>query len=209
MGQVMKFKNLWGAAQGGVDPQRPDLFRVTLVLPPPLTVGLWDEHCQFAIEKWPFPDRAAESVPIKYMQQVNKLIGGDVVTPPIDVTVRYAFTARTLEILERWFILTRNYKTGAVALTTQIKSNGYFEWLIPNRSGTPLDQVAEDESMEAGATYFLEGVWIKNFKPSDADMNIANGYVTATFTLEIDRYYPMNPSNLYVQMRRPIGAGAG
>lgn len=199
------FKNIWGAAGSNLDQQRNDLFVVDLRFPSLLnvgngntpSVGLWEAECAFAVSQFPFPDRVRETIPIKYLNQVNHTIGADAPSGPIDIQVRYAFNRRTAALLERWFWLTSNPVTGGVALTSQVKSTGWFYWLIPNIDKQKnVDDHSESNVMFKGPSYFLEGVIVRNLKPAEtANMETA-GLVNLTFSLQIDRYYPKVPDDL-------------
>lgn len=196
----LKFKNTFGSQNSKLDVQRVDLFKVTLELP--TAIGLpWDEHVEFAIEKFPFPDRKKEVVPIKYMQQTNNLIGGDTATPSVEIPVRYAFAQRTAEALEKWFYLIANPLTGGVGLTSEVKCKGYLRWQIPNMAKQIADirgqpRPGEDTMMD-GAVYVLEGCWIQGLKFVDGDMT-TSGYVNMMFSLQIDRWYPDQIDRLQV-----------
>ncbi len=196
----LRYKNAFGSQVDGsrLDVQRVDLFKVTLELP--TAIGLpWDEHVEFAVEKFPFPDRQKEAIPIKYMQQTNMLIGADAAPSPVEVPVRYAFAQRTAEALEKWFWLIANPLTGGVGLTSQVKCKGFMRWMIPNMRKQIADIRGQprpgEDTMQDGAVYVLEGCWIKGLKFIDADMTTSN-YVTLMFTLMVDRWYPENIDRL-------------
>lgn len=196
----LKYKNSFGSQGSKLDLQRSDLFKVTLELPPALGLP-WDEHVEFAIEKFPFPDRKKEVTQIKYMQQSNALIGGDSATSAVDIPVRYAFAQRTVEALEKWFYLIANPLTGGVGLTSEVKCKGYLRWLVPNMAKQIADirgqaRPGEDTMMD-GAVYVLEGCWIAGLKFVDADMT-QSGPVTMSFSLQCDRWYPENIDQLAV-----------
>jgi hypothetical protein len=194
----MLFKNTFGSAtaSGSMDLQRQDLFWLQITLPPALAMN-WIETVQFAVEKFPFPERSVEMIGVKYMQQTNFLIGGDTPTGAVEVPCRYAFAQPVAAALERWFWLVRNPRTGGVGLTSAVKTHGEFDWLVPNQSDEQKDiQNAPTTSSTAlvpGLRYFLEGCLIKGFKFSDADMT-TSGKVDCQFSLQIDRYYPMDVS---------------
>jgi hypothetical protein len=200
----MNFKNTFasqiGAGGTGLDLQRVDLFKVTLVLPS--AIGLdWTENVEFAIEKFPFPDRSREMIPIKYMQQTNYMVGGDTPMPAIEIPVRYAFAQRTAEALEKWFWLVANPRTGGVGLTSEVKSKGYLRWMVPNMakqiSDIRGDALPGESTLKDGLTYELEGCIIKGLKPADGDMT-QSGYVNLSFGLQIDRYYPQDVNTMQV-----------
>ena len=192
---LMKQKNTWGTS-GGVEPQRSDLFRVILQLPTVLGEGAaWEKECMFAVEQFPFPAREREMIGIKYLNQTNYVPGAEAASSQIDMTVRYAFNARTAELLEKWHWATSNPKTGSVALASSIKTDGKFQWLVPDASA---DLSADGTGYRIGGTYILEGCLIRGLQPGAANMNEGNGLVNLTFSLQIDRYYPENPSDLYV-----------
>lgn len=215
----VKFKNVWGSAGSNLDQQRSDLFAVTLRFPSILNVGgdvvgggsnLWDSECSFAVSQFPFPDRIRETIPIKYLQQVNHTIGADAPSGPIDIQVRYAFNRRTAELLERWHWLTSNPITGGVALTSAIKSSGVFHWLVPNMDKQAnVEDTTEADVMWRMQPYFLEGVIVRNFKPAEtANMETA-GVVNLTFSISIDRYYPRQPSDLTFQSVQGLFGSGG
>ena len=196
----LKYKNTFGSQNSKLDLQRIDLFKVTLELP--TAVGLpWDEHVEFAIEKFPFPDRKKDSTPVKYMQQTNMQIGGDAATPAAEIPVRYAFAQRTAEALEKWFYLIANPLTGGVGLTSEVKCKGYLRWLVPNMAKQIADIHGQprpgEDTMKDGAVYILEGCWISGLKFVDADMTTSN-YVTMSFSLQCDRWYPESIDTLQV-----------
>jgi len=195
----LEFKNVFGSQStsygGGLDVQRVDLFKVTLFLPQALLdLGLtWENNVQFAVEKFPFPDRTVELIPVKYMQQTNKMIGADTDSAPVEITVRYAFQERTAETLEAWFQLVRNQRTGGVGLTSMVKAKGILRWLVPNMEkqiadlrGTPLPGAG---TMTEGLTYELEGCVIRGLKFTDPDMT-QSANVNMQFGLSIDRVIP-------------------
>lgn len=189
----MQYKNEWGTYGSNLDPQRTDLFRVQMAIPAEVGgAGSWNEHVAFAVDRFPFPDRAQQTFDMKYLNQVNHILGSDQSTGAIEVPVRYAFSQPTAQLLYRWHALTSNPRTGAVVRTTQIKTYGFFYWLIP-RKLTPdiVDQMEVDpNALEVGMVYRLEGCMPINVKPSDANMNEGNNYVTLTFRLSVDRFYP-------------------
>ena len=196
----LKYRNTFGSQNSKLDVQRSDLFKITLELPTALGLP-WDEHVEFAVEKFPFPDRKVDTIPLKYMQQTNHLIGADAATTPVEIPVRYAFAQRTAECLERWFRLISNQITGGVGLTSEVKCKGFMRWLIPNMRKQIADirgipRPGEDTMMD-GAVYVLEGCFINGLKFIDADMGAPN-VVTMTFSLCVDRWYPENIDKIQV-----------
>jgi len=196
----MLFKNTFGSQNSRLDLQRQDLFKFTINLPAALGLD-WTENVEFAVEKFPFPERSIEVIGVKYMQQTNFLIGGDTPTPAIEVPIRYAFGQLTAQALEKRMWLIRNPLTGGVGLTSVVKTNGYFTWIVPNQvaqqadiQGTP---VSSQNTMQAGLVYSLEGCMPKGFKFSDADMT-TSGKVDCQLSLQVDRYYPANIDNMIV-----------
>ncbi len=198
----MNFNNTFGAQNSNLDLQRVDLWKVTLELPSVLGgSSAWNENVEFALEKFPFPERSREMIQIKYMQQTNYLIGGDTPTPAIEIPVRYAFAQRTAEILEKWFWLVSNPLTGGVGLTTQVKGKGIMRWQVPNMAQLIADMNSGAQSsqntMNEGLTYALEGCIIKGLRFADADMT-QSGAVNLLFNLQIDRYYPTDVTDMQV-----------
>jgi hypothetical protein len=213
----MNNKNLWGASnlQKGIDQQRADLFRVSLNLPSILgdTGGalgnsiantfvdtIWNTNIMFAVEKFPFPPRGREMIATKYLNQTNNQLGADSAPEAVDIPVRYAFNQTTAEWLEKWHWITSNPRTGGVALTSAVKTNGVFTWLVPDMNKIKdLTTTSDEGVLKEGGKYILEGCLIKNLKPGvDADMTQSNQGVVLTFTLVIDRYYPETPSALTI-----------
>ncbi len=197
----LRYKNAFGSQGSRLDPQRTDLFKVTLELPTALGLP-WDEHVEFAIENFPFPEKAVDTIAIKYMQQTNHLIGADTATGAVDIKVRYAFAQRTAEALEKWQWLIRNPITGGVGLTSEVKTKGFLRWLVPNMRKQIADIRSEarpgEDTMIDGLVYVLEGCFIKGLKFVDADMLTA-AYVTMTFSLSIDRWFPESIDRMQVQ----------
>ena len=198
----MRFKNTFGASfeADGIDLQRVDLWMVSIKLPTVLGIT-WEENVDFALEKFPFPDRSREMIEVKYMQQTNFVIGRDTPTPAIEIPVRYAFEQRTAEALEKWNYLVANPQTGGVGLTSRCKAKGYMRWMVPNMQKQIQDirgnaQPGENTMMD-GLTYVLEGCIIRGLRFVDADMT-QSGYVNLLFNLQIDRYYPENVSSMKV-----------
>jgi len=196
----MNFKNTFGSQDSRLDLQRVDLWKVTLSLP--RAIGLdWTENVEFALEKFPFPERSREMFQVKYMQQTNFMLGGDTPTPAIEIPVRYAFSQRTAEALEKWFQLASNQRTGGVGLTTQIKAKGFMRWLVPNMQKQIQDirgiAVPGENTLNEGLTYELEGCLIKGLRYTDADMT-QSGAVNLLFGLQIDRYYPTNLDQMVI-----------
>lgn len=195
----MLYKNTWGTPESRIDQQRSDLFRFAVNIPAQLGadsgVNAWDREIAWAVEKFPFPERTREAVAIKYLNQTNFQPGADTGSSPIDVTVRYAFAQRTAEVLERWHWLTSNPVTGGTSLGSVIKTTGMFYWLVPTASGAPEEQT-EAESYALLRAYMLEGVWVKGLSPSEADITTGTGLVTLKLNLQIDRYYPIDPTDL-------------
>ena len=188
---VLSFKNAFGSSHLGsdnLDLQRADLFKFRVNLPRVLGMD-WEEHVEFAVEKFPFPARDRESIAVKYLQQVNQIPGGDVATGSVDVTVRYPFAKKTALALEKWHWMVANPRTGGVGLASEVKTLGEFRWLVPASQRGSLNLNME-EGLAVGQIYDLEGCWIKALKPSDADMTSGNTLVTMQMTLQIDRYYP-------------------
>lgn len=200
---MMKFENVWGSTGSGVDQQRSDLFKVQVSLPPQVAGGganVWDSEIGWAIEKFPFPDRAVEAIPIKYLQQTNFQIGGDVASEPVVMVARYAFQRRTAMLLEQWRQLIANPQTGAVGLTSLVKSSGTFYWLVPNPLNTGSEVGVDPDAYIINQAYILEGCWIKGLKPSEQDMTSGTGLVTYDISMQIDRYYPIVVSDLQVSI---------
>ena len=198
----MNFNNTFGAQNSNLDLQRVDLWKVTLELPAVLGgSSAWNENVEFALEKFPFPERSREMIQVKYMQQTNYLIGGDTPTPAIEIPVRYAFAQRTAEILEKWFWLVSNPLTGGVGLTTQVKGKGIMRWQVPNMAQLIADMNSGAQSsqntMNEGLVYALEGCIIKGLRFADADMT-QSGAVNLLFNLQIDRYYPTDITAMQV-----------
>ena len=192
MGRII-YQNTFGSQGSKLDLQRNDLWKCSISLP--TAVGLkWEEEVQFAVEKFPFPQREKESIPIKYMQQTNKQIGGDTDLATAELTIRYPFAAKTAEALEKWFWLVANPITGGVGLTSEVKSKGYFRYLVPNmpRQIADLQKGAApvNDTLKDGLKWILEGVWPKAFKMTDADMTTGNQVAMCMVTFAIDRYYP-------------------
>lgn len=197
----INFRNTFGAQDSRLDLQRSDLWKVTLSLPQVLNAN-WTENVEFALEKFPFPDRRRETIPVKYMHMTNHLMGADAATGPVEIPVRYAFAQRTAETLERWFQLCANQRTGGVGLTSQVKAKGYMRWLVPNMQKQVQDlrgvAVPGESTMMEGLTYELEGCFPVGLKFSDGDMT-ANSFVTLNFSLSVDRYYPVNLDQMVIQ----------
>jgi len=198
----MNFNNTFGAiaSANGFDLQRSDLWKVSISLPQVLGVS-WRDNVEFLLEKFPFPARERDMIEVKYMQQTNFLIGRDAPTPAIEIPVRYAFGVQVAEALEKWYWLVSNPRTGGVGLTTQVKSKGLMRWIVPNMQRQVQDirgnvQPGEN-TMDEGLTYVLEGCIIKGLKFSDADMT-TSGFVNLMFSLQIDRYYPVDVNNMVV-----------
>ena len=198
----MKFKNTFGASfeADGIDLQRVDLWMVSIKLPQVLGIT-WEENVDFALEKFPFPDRSREMIEVKYMQQTNFVVGRDTPTAAIEIPVRYAFEQRTAEALEKWNYLVANPLTGGVGLTSRCKAKGYMRWMVPNMQKQIQDirgnaQPGENTMMD-GLTYVLEGCIIRGLRFTDADMT-QSGYVNLLFSLQVDRYYPENVGNMKV-----------
>jgi hypothetical protein len=196
----MNFNNTFGSQNSNLDLQRVDLWKVTLSLPAVLGID-WTENVEFALEKFPFPERSREMIQVKYMQQTNYLIGGDTPTPAIEIPVRYAFGQRTAEALEKWFWLVANPLTGGVGLTTQVKGKGIMRWQVPNMPQLVSDinsgAQSSQNTMQEGLIYALEGCIIKGLRFTDADMT-QSGAVNLLFNLQIDRYYPLDINAMQV-----------
>jgi len=198
---LVHYKNQWGAVGSGIDQQRTDLFYVQIKFPPILAdmagTSLWDQEVAFALQEFPFPERTREVMGIKFLQQTNNVPGADTQTAATDMTVRYAFNKRTAELLERWHWAVANPRTGGVGLGSAIKSTGFFYWLIPNLAKLQdVTDVNEADAFVLGAQYALEGVWIRGLKPANSNMTETNQGVVLNVSLQIDRYYPLLPTNL-------------
>lgn len=197
----VNYENKFGSQGAKLDLQRNDLWKCTISLP--VAVGVkWEEEVQFAVEKFPFPQREKESIPVKYLQQTNKQIGGDVDLAPAELSIRYPFAARTAEALEKWFWLVANPITGGVGLTSEVKAKGFFRYLVPNMPRQIADLQAgatpSNDSLKNGLVWVLEGVWPKVFKMSDADMTVGNQVAMCMVTFAIDRYYPEDLNSMRV-----------
>lgn len=205
-------KNTWGAQNSNLDQQRGDLFRVSIALPRVLGgVAAWDETIQIGLTKFPFPTRERETIPTKYLNQTNHQLGADVATGTIEIPVRYAFNGKMAELLTQWDWM-HSHPSGGVAVTSQVKVNGDFFWLVPSLDGAtpPANAYAPDGyTMRDGGHYALEGVMIKGLKPSDADMESSNNLVTLNLTLSIDRYYPKTPGALRIGTEPTPGSVVG
>lgn len=202
---LMQYANTWGTQNANVDQQRSDLFKVMINIPEAVlgaTANLsgagnvWDAHISWAVEKFDFPDRAKEAIAIKYLQQTNYQIGGDAPSEVVTIPIRYAPNQRTAELLERWWWMIANPRTGGVALSSRIKTTGYFAWLTPRISSVGNLAAPEADAYDFVKAYELHGVWIKSFKSGGADHTQTNGLVTLDMTLQIDRYYPASPADL-------------
>jgi hypothetical protein len=162
--------------------------------------GTWYNDVEFAVEKFPFPERKRETIPFKYLNQTNHLLGAETATAPITITIRYAFNQATAQLLERWNYLTSHPLTGGVGLTSQVKARGEFIWLIPNmvvqknvESTSP-----SDDTLVPGLIYVLEGCMVTGLKWSDADMTVGTETAKLMFDLSIDRYYPKDLRKMIV-----------
>jgi hypothetical protein len=204
----MNTRNTWGsiATTGGtgIDQQRADLFKISLNLPPSIGgTGTWDEQVQFAVESFPFPDMKVQGYDTKYLNQTNHQIGADNATGEIVIPVRYAFSQQTAQILYKWQYLISNPVTGGVGLTSAVKCNGEFRWLVPDMAkqianANALGGSDQSDVLKTGLVYKLEGCFITGLKPTDADMKTGNTPVNLSFSLMVDRYYPIQPSGLIV-----------
>ena len=198
----MKFHNTFGASATaqGIDLQRVDLWKVTIMLPQVLGLD-WKQNVEFALEKFPFPTREREMIAVKYMQQTNFVIGGDTPTNAIEVPVRYAFQQQTAAALEKWNYLCANPQTGGVGLTSACKAMGQMAWIVPNMQKQIQDirqnAVPNEDTMDEGLIYVLEGCIIKGLRYTDADMT-QSGYVNLLFSLQIDRYFPRTVNDMVV-----------
>lgn len=200
MGRI-QYANTFGSQGARLDLQRNDLWKVYISLPPAVGVH-WDQEVQFAVYNFPFPQREKEHIPIKYLQQTNKQVGGDVDLSTSELKIRYAFASQTAQALEKWFWLIANPRTGGVGLTSEVKSKGYFQYLVPNMTRQIADlqsgAVSGQDTLKAGLRWVMEGIWIKAFKMTDADMTAGNQVADCLVTFAIDRYYPEDINNMVV-----------
>ena len=204
----MNTKNTWGSASTaggtGIDQQRADLFRISLTLPSSIGGNsTWDEQVQFAVEGFPFPEMKVSSFDTKYLNQTNHQIGADATNSEIAIPVRYAFSQQTAQILYKWMYLISNPVTGGTGLTSAVKCNGEFRWLVPDMAkqianANNLGGTDASDTLKTGLVYKLEGCFITGLKPTDASMTAGNMPVNLGFTLMVDRYYPVSPSGLIV-----------
>jgi hypothetical protein len=106
--------------------------------------------------------------------------------------VRYAFNQATAQLLERWFQLTNNQRTGGVALTSQVKGRGEFIWLVPNMAVQKDVESTNpsDDTLVPGQIWSLEGVLLTGYKMTDGNMLQGNVPVLLNLEFTIDRYYP-------------------
>lgn len=201
----LKFRNTWGSQGSNLDQQRGDLFRVVINLP--TAVGgdtgsggnnTWNNAVEFAVSKFPFPARARTMVPLKYLNQTNMQLGADAEPGTVEMTVRYAFNQQTAALLEQWHWLT-SHPNGSVARTSGIKTEGKMYWLVPQQppilASSAFDD-SNDGAMKQGGAWVLEGILLSGYKPTDMDMESGNNLVNLLLTLSIDRYYPIQPSDL-------------
>ncbi len=204
----MNTKNTWGssatAGGTGIDQQRADLFKISLNLPSGLGgTSTWDEQVQFAVETFPFPEMKVTSFDTKYLNQTNHQIGADQSTSEIVIPVRYAFSQQTAQVLYKWQYLISNPVTGGVGLTSAVKCNGEFRWLVPDMvkqlsNAANFGDGDQGDILKIGLVYKLQGCFISGLKPTDANMTSGNTPVNLSFSLMIDRYYPIGPSGLIV-----------
>jgi len=199
----VSYKNEWGTAGSNLDPQRADLFKFVLDLPPEIgNAGSWASDIQFAVENFPFPDTKQETTDLKFLNQINKILLADTATSPITVAVRYAFNQATAQTLYRWKYLTSNPRTGGTGQTSKVKTTGHFYWLIPNMveqgNAASAGGTSYADVLQEGLPYMLEGCMITNLKPSDGDMKATGetALVKLSFELTIDRYYPVSLSKM-------------
>jgi hypothetical protein len=199
----MQYKNLWGSQNSGFDQQRADLFKVQIHLPSILGgVTNWSNDVEFAVTRFPFPERKREVIGIKYLNLTNYVLGPDTPVGPIEIPVRYAFNQATAQLLEKWHQLTSNPHTGGVAQTTLVKAQGEFWWLVPNMADQErIPQAETGTAMRPGLVYKLEGCLITGLKPSNADMSATgdSALVMLDFTLNVDRYYPLNVNAMVIK----------
>jgi hypothetical protein len=198
----MLFKNTWGTPQSGIDQQRADLFYIVVNYPGAVlgeSTTVWDQSIGWTVEEWPFPNREVDVAAIKHGQQSNYQLGGDKALDGIEVKFRYAFNQRTAELLEKWFWLISNPFTGGVGLTSHVKTNGTFYWMVPDMNKiAQVTNKTEAGTFVAAGAYYLEGILLTSLKPDAANMVDGNKFVNITGKLQIDRYYPINPSDLTV-----------
>lgn len=208
---MVTFKNMFGSAGSNLDQQRKDLFRVSIALPSALGdqnsgTNIWDNEIAWAIAKFPFPSRAVETTQTKYLQQTNHQIGADVASESITMPVRYAFNRRSIELLERWRNLISDPRTGRVARTSVVKTTGFFYWLIPNDAVLTQESPSIDDSFKLLRAYHLEGCLLTDLMPEEADME-SSGSILYSFKMQIDRYYPVNPEDLYATPGNLVALG--
>ena len=197
------YRNLWGSQNSNIDQQRADLFKFQINLPAILGgVAGWSNFVEFATHKFPFPERKREVIAIKYLNQTNFQLGADAPLGAIEIPVRYAFNQATAGVLEAWHQMTSNPRTGGVAQTSLIKTNGEFTWLIPNQAAQEqLSQInSSPDAMQVGLRYILEGCLITGLTPGGADMSATGdgALVSLNMTLQVDRYYPADLNNMVV-----------
>lgn len=198
----MNFRNTFGSQDSRLDLQRSDLWKVTVTLPQALGIS-WPDNVEWALENFPLPDRKRDLIAVKYMQQTNYQLGADAGISPVSMNVRYAFSQRTAEALEKWFQLCSNQRTGGVGLTTQVKAKGVLRWLVPNMAKQIQDirgiAAPGENTLNEGLSYELEGCMISGLKFSEANMTKAD-VVTLDFDMHIDRYYPVNLDQMVVNV---------
>jgi hypothetical protein len=154
---------------------------------------------EFAVTRFPFPDRKRERIPVKYLNQTNYMLGAEQGIDELTIPVRYAFSHPTHQLLERWNYLTSNPRTGGSMLTSKAKSKGEFWWLIPNVPGQ--EQLLEREDEDAyiiAQRYHCEGCMITGLRPTEANVTATGDaqLVMLEFTLSMDRYYPVSLNNM-------------
>lgn len=198
----VNYNNTWATQGSDLDQQRTDLFKCTISLPAGLNID-WTENIEFAVDTWPFPTRSVATIETKYLQQTNHSPGADTATSPIDVSFKYAISQRSLELLEKWFHLVTNPRTGGTGLASAIKGRGLFTWLVPNmqRQFADLKRDAEPSrnTLKEGMAYVMEGVFPTSLKVTDPDMKSTNTHVTINASFSIDRYYPKSLNELVVR----------
>lgn len=196
----MNFRNTFGAQDSRMDLQRQDLWKVSIWLPAAIGIS-WQDNVEFALENFPFPERTREMTAVKYMQQTNWLLGADTQTGPLAINVRYAFSQRTAEALEKWFQLCANQYTGGVGLTTQVKAKGLMRFMVPNMARQEADlrgiPSPGENTLNEGLTYVLEGCVISGLKYGEANMT-GSAPVPINMTLHVDRYYPESLDRMVV-----------
>ena len=165
-----------GQVGGGFEPQRQNniLLYVTGL------AGNENDVITLSFTSGPLPKANIGIIEVRYLNQIRKFAG----TPTFDdlpMVFNDYVDQETATVIANWFYLSHNPVSGKTDLAANYKRNGRMVKYGPNG--------------EFDREWEIQGMWVSNFDPGDADMEGEDRVrITASLTIDKAIYVPSDLS---------------